>query len=226
MRMLTEAEMDQIFGGGDSSHGVTTLNPVQVTASRITSSGGFYVSGMESFGFPIDECSVCGGPNSTYFYYYALPQSEIPTPAGLRCLHEATAHPSYKLVSGGEIHIMNEYVYKAPQEVYSHRTDTIASPPTGYSPTAGIHYNGHAWIYAHGMVEVTNRDRYIYPGSDTVQTNSMPLTARENAILTVAHEAAHSRGVPDTVEGDQRATGAGVWAVNRFRAGAGANCPR
>lgn len=236
MRMLTETEMDQIFGGDDRQ--TITLPTVNVSGTRITSTGGHYTSGWGAFttdgffqgggGEP-----VSGVDYNLKHYHHALPVSELPTTQGLRCAHDATAHPNYKIAAGAQLHIVNDYVYKEitagdPNNgVYLH-TPSSSMPGSYDKIIAGMTASNHVYLYAKGMASGANyTDAYIDPANGQERTISLgTLTARENAILVVAHEAAHTRGVDSSDRGEKIASGAGVHAIQQFRAGAGTSCPK
>lgn len=236
MRLLTEAEMDQVFGGQDSSN-VTTLETIVVTATRQQNNGGYWIGGWSAF--TQDEYYNGSGGGSACYYtspYQALPSFMVPTPEGLRCAMTAAAVPGFDFPVGTSLHMVNSYGFRELTAGAANYGEIVlqsyASPPSGYEGPLYGTYNGsdlslsgnHIYLYATGMVPDTNSGQYVDVNTGLTMPGIGNLTGRETQILTLAHEAAHivlgDNANEDIMEGY------GVEAVKNFRNGAGASCPK
>lgn len=227
MRLLTEAEMDQVFGGQDSSN-VTTLPTITVTAPRQNSGGGYWIGGWSDFGQ--DEYYGSGGSSSCYYTssYQPLPSPSVPTPEGLRCAMTAAAVPGFDLPAGVDIHMVNSHGFRELTPGVPNFNEIVlqnsSTAPGNYEgPMYGSYNGNNIYMYAAGMMADAGSGSYVDVTTGATMPGIGPLTARENQILTMAHEAAHIvLGNP----GDEAIMeGYGVAAVQNFRNGAGANCP-
>lgn len=229
MRMLSEAELDVVFGGGDSTATATTLAPVVVTGTRITSNSGDYLSGWSDF--RQDETWSSGSSNYGCYAggtYPALSPNSIPTPPGLECMLAATAAPGKGLPAGVSVHVGNYFAFKETTEgdpnIGSYTMSSSPGIPGNYDVMInGTFVGSHLYIYARGMITSADSSSYVDPVDGMERPNGIgSLTARENALRTFGHEVAHANGVGD----EPTATSYGNHAVERFRAGAGTSCPR
>ena len=219
--------MDQVFGGQDTSS-VTTLPTITVTAQRQQSSGGYWIGGWSDFGQ--DEYYGSSGQTACYYTssYQPLPSPSVPTPEGLRCAMTAAAVPGFDFPAGSNIHMVNSYAFReltpgAPNlnEIVLQSTPT---PPANYEgPLYGSYDQNNIYLYADGMMADASSGSYVDVTTGATMPGIGPLTARENQILTMAHEAAHM--VLGNNADEAIMEGYGVAAVQNFRNGAGANCP-
>lgn len=228
MRMLTELEMDAIFGGDGVN--TTTLPNVVVTANRIQSTGGYYISGWSSFAGSYDEN---GQSNSCYYSspYAALPPSQVASPAGLRCVLAAAAVPGYTFAPNVNLQIMNSYGFREETPGAPNYNGYVLSNsyvmPAGYDRGMGGNTlsggpTTYVYIYAGGMSGGMGH-AYTDPITNVSYPNGIgALNNREAAINTAAHEAAHSRGISSEL----LAEGYAARAVMNYRAGAGTSCPQ
>lgn len=226
MRLLTEVEMDQVFGGQDSSN-VTTLPTVVVTASRQSNNGGYWISGWSSF--TQDEYYASGGSTSCYYtsYYQALPSPAVPTPEGLGCAIAAAAVPGYGIPADASVHMVNSYGFRELTPGASNYNEIMlqssSTATNGYEgPMYGSYNGNHIYLYATGMMSDSNSGQYVDVNTGAMMPGIGALTSRENQILTLAHEAAHL--VLGQTASEEVVEGYGVEAVKNFRNGAGANC--
>ena len=233
MRLLTETEMDQVFGGQDSSN-VTTLPEIVVTASRQQSSGGYWLGGWSAFAQDEYYGGGGGGGSACYYtsQYQPLPSPVVPTPEGMRCAITAAAVPGYGFPAGMNLHMVNSYAYQETTPGASNYGDIVLTSsqtaPYGYDAPLYASYGqtssaSHVYLYAGGMVSAAGSNPYVDVNTGSLMPALGALTARENQILTLAHEAAHLVLGPSASE--EVVEGYGVEAVKNFRNGVGANCP-
>lgn len=229
MRMLSEAELDVVFGGGDSTATATTLAPVVVTEKRITSNSGDFLSGWSDF--RQDETWSSGSSNYGCYAggtYPALSPNSIPTPPGLECMLAATAAPGKGLPAGVSVHVVNNFAFRETTQgdpnIGGYAFSSSPTIPGNYDVMInGTFVGSNLYIYARGMIASQDSSSYVDPVDGMERPNGIgSLTARENALLTFAHEAAHANGISNEAD----ATSYGKHAVERFRAGAGTSCPR
>lgn len=249
MRILSEAEMDDVFGGQATDAVTTTLPDVVVTGQRMTfSGGGYWLMGADFSRFNhYDEnsgssgaCYLCSdgsylcGPHQ--FEQPALPS--VPTPEKLMCIMDAAAVPGNDLLPNFRFAVVNSYAN------YDRASDTLhlSSSPfttTGYTrgltiPTlgSGSPYSGSTSIYADAMDGDTNPTTGAYYDANGTLVSSYyhgTLSAIEEAVLVTAHEARHQHvymnpGLLGTRDEESDARTFGIKALENFRAGQGASC--
>jgi hypothetical protein len=145
MRLLTDAEMDAIFGGdGD----VQTLPTVTVTGTRMSNTGGYYLPGTD--GFLQEEvsagCSWCYGYYASM--YSAVPLDQVPSMDRVKCLANATALPGKGFKGTYSLHVLPSRVYRSDtlslgQTSWVHRggQGTTGSGVAGYQHYANMPEN-------------------------------------------------------------------------------------
>ncbi|MUV15351.1 hypothetical protein [Noviluteimonas gilva] len=237
MRMLTDAEMDAIFGG-DGNY-TQTLDTVTVTGSRVTGSGGYYMPGLS--GFLKEETS--GGCSWCYAYYQSMfrsiPADQVPTKERVTCVANATALPGKGFKPSYTLHVLPQRVFRNPslsngQTSWIHRggQGNSTSGVPGYTAQVGgltisaSNGKGVTYVYAGGMVPGSIMPGYIDPLTNQPGTLTGELTRAEHLAYVIAHETYHQHHAFTEANTDEnRANGWGVHAVKRMREGAAAHCP-
>lgn len=139
----------------------------------------------------------------------------------------ATAAPGKGLPAGISVHVVNNFAFKettvGDPNFGSYAHSYSSEIPGNFDKVInGTFVGSNLYIYAKAMVETRDSTSFEDPVDMTTHAGLGAITARENSLLTFAHEAAHANGISD----EDIATSYGKHAVERFRAGAGANCPQ
>lgn len=227
--------MDQVFGGQDTSN-VTTLPEIVVTASRQQSNGGYWLGGWSAFAQDEYYGGSSGSQGACYYtsQYQPLPSPSVPTPEGAKCAVAAAAVPGFGFPANTNLHVVNSYAYQETTDPATMGNIILTSSSTipgnydgqlaaSYASSGGVN---HVYLYAAGMTAVSDGTPYVDVNTGVMTAGLGALTARENQILSLAHEAAHLALGPALSDYDEAvAEGYGVEAVKNFRNGAGANCP-
>lgn len=233
MRLLTDAEMEQLFGGDDD---IQTMPTITVTGTRMTNTGGHYIPGFNAF---VREetwgssCTWCAAYYSAL--YRVVPPEHVPTRERAKCLANATAQPGKGFRPEIRLNIVNARVFRNPSlspgaTNWIHRNNQSGTVPAGYTQevngvtvTSTDGSTGTTNLYAAGML-----GGFIPPYTD-VTTNQQgtltgSLTEREMLVFTLGHELYHQHNYGQPQD-ENAANGWGVYAVQRYRAGAGQACP-
>lgn len=241
MRILTEKEMAEVFGGADENN-VTTLGTVTATYPRFKQTGGSYWIGGSSSGY-FDEYT--GSQTSCYWANpnQVMMSSSVPSAEKVRCYVNESAVAGHGLQSGYDIAVVNEYGYGTLGSTTAGKYDITMSSQSavpggsqGFSgftyseqdPTTGV-VSGSTSLYGSGMLGSGTQSLVTpaYYDALTGQYNQQgynfgQVTNTEQMILTMAHEAYHqwyrvNYGVAAASQSDAYAEGYGVEALKRYR---------
>ncbi|MCL1634925.1 hypothetical protein M2650_09820 [Luteimonas sp. SX5] len=217
MRVLSEEEMDEVFGGQSTATVTPTLPAVTVTATRLTSNGGgFWIGGGSGFG-QYDEnsgssgsCYYCSDgswcPPGSQVPQPALPPASVPSPDKLKCIMDAVAVTGNDLRTDYRFAVVNSYGYYNFSTKNLHMSSTQITPPSGYVWINGLTvptnvtsmnpYHGTSTVYAGGMDgsggQNANYGSYYNATGQLVSNYALGmLSGIEEALLTSAHEARH-----------------------------------
>ncbi|MCC8624583.1 hypothetical protein [Xanthomonas vesicatoria] len=248
MRILDEQELDAIFGG-DGVY-APTLPTVNVTAPTYQSIGGY-------FGYSYSAAYSEGGGGQSHGSwtgpsYVALPASQLPSIAKVRCQTSAAAVPGHgpNDLPGYQIDLYNAHAYSYPGTTAYYVTSGTYQPPGTVQLRGQTYANPATWVQATGAytggglklyadaVVATSGNTYSHSYYDEAnnlvsQGKSLgALTAEENAVMVTAHEAQHAYQFVhpewmgshgrDNIEADAEAFA--ISALERFRAGVRGNC--
>lgn len=254
MRILSEQEMDEVFGGqATATVTPTTLDTITVTAPRLSSYGGAYWFGGQGFS-SYDESSGnvggsyydCGGGAWCHISETKRPAlPSVPSPEKMMCIMDAVAEPGADLRTDFRFAIVNSYAYYNPGISYLQlRSTPITTPGLGYNSVDGLtvptnvgggnYYYGTTTIYAGGMdgtggQNATIGSYYNAAGQLIGSYATGPLSGIEEAVITAAHEARHQYTTwnPALLGGHDAEADArthGIKALEKFRAGLGQSC--
>jgi len=221
MRLLSEEELDEIFGGQSTSTVVPTLDRVSVTAPRYNQlSGGYWLGGGGGFG-QYDESSSgnhggswydCGNPDGTwcrsgvnYPPKPALPS--VPTPEKLKCIINAvSASTGETMRTDYRFAVVNSYGYYNESASSLYLSSTMTTPPSGFISINGLNnpagpsknspFNGTTTIYAGGMDGSDGGNAHYgsyYDSAGKLKDSYAlgPISPLEEAVLTAGHEVRH-----------------------------------
>lgn len=218
MRILTDDEMDIVFGGADSTlaTNLPTVNVVGQRSSYQSGSGYFYTLSNGYSGYQSEQtCSCPSGPQVSY----PINISNYVTPNKLRCLVDEAADPGHGAVAGYEMKYVSSWAWQSSLDTASMRLSNyngLPMYPMVYRP--GEVYkavNGATMVEPSSYQQGSNGVAYpvgtvaLYGGafeSQTAGTNSKPyyndvgdvvtrkvgaMTAQEKLIMVAAHEYQH-----------------------------------
>jgi hypothetical protein len=238
MRLLTDDELDSIFGGDDNY--VQTLPEVSVTGTRMMQSGGHYLPGLGGF-LKEETSSGCSWCFAYYQNMYrSVPAAQVPSKARVRCIADATAQPGKGFKSTYTLHVLPQRVFRNKnlsnsQTSWIHRggAGVTTSGVPGYDIQVGgltqgaSNGTGVTYLYAGSMEPGDSPPTYWDVDKDQlVNPSSQKLTQSEHLVLAIGHELYHQHHAftPENSRED-KADGWGMKALQRFRAGAAAHCP-
>ena len=162
MRILSESEMDEVFGGQAMSSVTPTLPTVTVTAPRMQDyGGGYWIGGSSGFSGMNENTGYEGGSWPTNPVYYPALTSP-PTPEKLECVLDSVAVPGSDLRADFRFAVVNSYAFLAPNgSIYLSQTNSNPGPTLGYQSINGYTtptnpgpyqpYYGTSVVYAAGM---------------------------------------------------------------------------
>ncbi len=238
MRILTEDELDSVYGGQNIR--TTSFGTVQVTATRLRETSGAYWQGAGSTGFGSDEI---GGAGSSCWggTFTPIKAWDVPTVGRMRCMMDEAAVPGFNLSPEYPLAIVNSWAWGAPDDVIAGKIQLKFTGNTNLAP--GPEYTGYSgFSYTEAQGNIVKNTVSLFPGgmiAGVVQTGmqaNMPdgsvrpagynlgnLSINEHSILAVAHEAAHQqvrlRGLSLSHE---QVEGLGQQALANFQARKGA----
>ncbi|WP_152985202.1 hypothetical protein [Stenotrophomonas beteli] len=246
MRILTDQELDEVFGG-DSSVGLT-LNRVTVHGPTFST---FNVGGYFSYGPGYSESSggQSGGSSGSGYgvVHHAVDPSTLPRADKMECKVAAVAEPGHADTANVRVVIVNAHANKQiGQETYEFRSDSPEVPdgyqrirgalyvdPNSYQPD-GSYTRANAMLFVDAFKATPDgtRSHRYYNDAGELQEQGRPLgalTAEENAIFVAAHEYQHAYQAryPQLFVGLDKEADAetyGLKALDRYRAGTKGNC--
>jgi len=249
MRILSEDELDQVFGG--DSYGVTKLATVNVTGPTYQTIGNYFTY---SYSAPYSESGggSSGGSWSGGSSNSALPSSQLPILSKVRCQANAAAVPGHAPsdVPDYALDMYNSHAYKWPNSQSYYFTSggyqppgtqqlrglTFANPAT-YNASTQSYSGGKLTLYADAVVATTGNtySHSYYDDANNLVTQGKTLgvlTAEENTLMVTLHETQHayqfvnagwmaSQGRAD-IEADAETFA--IKGLERFRAGIKGSC--
>ncbi|WP_337054696.1 hypothetical protein [Pseudoxanthomonas sp. USHLN014] len=209
MRILNESELELIFGG--DGYGTTTLESVKVTAPSYQSIGNYF---NFSYSAPYTE-SGGGGSGGSYHApaNSALPPSQVPNVAKLRCQANAAAVPGHAPsdVPGYSLDFYNTHAYQYNGSTSVYFTKGSDNQPAGTTQLRGQTYpnsltkneatgaysGGAVKIYADAAIATTGNtySHSYYDDSNNFVSQGVSLgvlSAEENALMVTLHEFQHA----------------------------------
>lgn len=250
MRILTDEELDEVFGGNS---GGLTLGTVQVRGPSYSTfnSGGFFSYGPDySEGGGGQSGGSAGSGGGTV--HYAVDPSSLPRADKMECLVAAAGEPGHVDTANVRIQIINAHAFQAPGQLYEFRAQAGENPegfvrlrgqmyvdPNSYYSDGGM----NAYTRAAALMfvdafsptpEGTRSHAYYNEVGEIVQEGRAlgALTGEENAVMVAAHEYQHAfqaryPSMFASMSVEQREADAeryGLKALDRYRAGNKGNC--
>jgi hypothetical protein len=208
MRVLSEDELDSVYGGQNVR--TTGLGTVQVTATRLRQTSGVYWQGAGSTGFGSDE--IGGGGSSCWSGVFTpIKAWEVPSVGKIRCMMDEAAVAGFNLSPNYPVAVVNSWAWGAPDETIPGKIQLKFTGNTNQPP--GPEYTGYSgFSYTESQGDIVKNTVSLFPGgmiAGVVQTGmqaNMPdgsirpagynlgnLSVNEHSLLVVAHEAAHQQ---------------------------------
>jgi hypothetical protein len=244
MRILTEDEMLQVFGGVDNTR-INTLPNVTVTPPRFR--GGTFWVGYSDFTTWAEFGSHTG---SWYTTGYPAWGQVLPTDEKILCEANASVVPGHGKQPGYEVHKVNEWGYQAADGTLFTKQQKLTTLPTGTYfirgsnvADAGSYQTNGTWttgttvLYAGAFEPLTNATSQPYyndQGQLVAGKYLGNMTREEQYVYTAAHEFQHQYQLvtpgylsskPPGFNTEADATAFANKALANYRAGAADSCP-